>query len=99
MLVISHILINYLKNEFPPEIQLINGYELFKKYPLDEIYTLRLNEQEQKTLGLEIDPVHPNALGYAYVAKIFLEEGYGIVVDPERYIEDIRSDKVKYPML
>lgn len=84
----------------------INGYEIFFQYDWKRLYTLEkdlseLNVDEKRRFKKDgfraIDKVHPNALGNVYIAKMFLEGIYGIEVNPERYLEDVRSDRVKYP--
>ena len=77
------------KIEFPKNIYKFNGYEISKNYPLNSFYTLQEN-------GVT-DPVHPNVLGNIYIAKMFLEECFGIEVNPEKYLEDIQSNTVKFP--
>jgi len=75
-----------------------NGYEIFKTYPINNFYTLKLdNDIDSNDLNFKNDPVHPNVLGNIYIAKMFLEENFGIKVNSEQYLEDIRSDTVKYP--
>ena len=68
-----------------------NGNEVFSKYPVDKFYTLDSDGNSIKDL------VHPNSLGNVYITKMFLENIFDIQVNPERYLEDIRSDIVKYP--
>lgn len=84
----------------------INGFKIFSQYDWKNFYTLEkalseLSVEEKNRLEKEgfraIDNVHPNALGNVYVAKMFLEEIYGIKVNPEKYLNDLRSDKIKYP--
>jgi len=75
-----------------------NGYEIFKEYPMDTFYTLELESGvDGYVSGGSKDPVHPNVLGNIYIAKMFLEECFGIEVNPNKYLEDTRSDTVKYP--
>jgi len=78
-----------LKIGFPKNIFTFNGYEISKNYPKDSFYTLEEN-------GVR-DLVHPNVLGNIYIAKIFLEECFDIEVNPNRYLEDIQSNTVKFP--
>lgn len=75
----------------------VNGYEESKKFPLEKIFTLKLEPFERKENGPEIDYVHPNQLGNAYLAKMFLEKIFGLEMNPEKYIKDLRSDTVKLP--
>ncbi|HOU75897.1 MAG TPA: hypothetical protein PK957_02140 [Candidatus Dojkabacteria bacterium] len=86
----------------------INGYKIYSQYDWKRFYTLEkapneLSEEELKTFNetkmQAIDKIHPNALGNVYIAKMFLEELYGIEVDPERYLASLRGDKIKYPII
>lgn len=79
-------------------VQKFNGYKIFKSYPIDKFYTLELdNNIDLINPNCKQDPVHPNVLGNIYIAKMFLEEIFGIKVNPEIYLKDTRSDTVKYP--
>ncbi len=78
-----------LKISFPKNVHLVNGYEISKKFNPKKIYTLVENGT--------VDQVHPNVLGNGYIAKMFLENIFGIEVDVEKYLKDVKSDKVKYP--
>ena len=44
----------------------------------------------------DLDYLHPNQLGNAYIAKGILKEAYEIEFDPEKYIETTLSGKM-YP--
>jgi len=85
--------------EVPFNINLINGHKIFRNYPTKKIYTLDLEQQCINSKHIQKDLVHPNSLGNVYIAKMFLEELYGIEVDPERYLVSLRSDKIKYPII
>ncbi len=61
------------------------------------MYTLDLDREYDSEIQAEKDPIHPNALGNVYIAKMFLEEVFGIEVNPEKFLDDTRSDTVKYP--
>lgn len=82
---------------FSNNIYFFNGFGIFKNYQREKFYTLDLDINIDNTLGVNKDPVHPNSLGNIYIAKMFLEEIFGIEVVPEVYLTDIRSDTVKYP--
>ncbi len=75
--------------EIPKNVQVINGYEIFKNYDLKKIHTL-------KDKGV-LDLGHPNSLGHVYIAKIFLEEAFGIKVNAEKFFKEMRQDDVKWP--
>jgi len=89
--------IENLLRTIPEGIEVINGFEIFKKYPIQNFYTLDLNEKYDGNFNESKDPIHPNVLGNIYIAKMILEEGFGIDVIPEKFLEDLRSDTVKYP--
>lgn len=74
-------------------VSMINGFELFSKYPFGSFYTLNIDNSEASAKDL----VHPNSLGNVYIAKMFLENVFGIEVSPEKYLEDICSNTVKFP--
>ena len=84
---------------------IVNGYDIFSFYPYREFYTLEKDiteltdeEKEDAIKGkLAIDYVHPNILGNIYIAKMFLENIFGIEVDPDVYLKDLRTDRVKLP--
>jgi len=59
---------------------------------VDEIVALK------PQLVKEGDPdlTHPNQLGNAYIAKVVLEHGFGVIFDAETYIADTNSGQ-KYP--
>lgn len=78
-----------LKISFPKNVLFINGYEISKKFDPKKIYTL---VEKGK-----IDMVHPNVLGNGYIAKMFLENVFGIEIDVEKYLKDVKSNKVKFP--
>ena len=74
-------------------IFMVNGFELFSKYPSEDFYTLDLDNSETSAKDL----VHPNSLGNVYIAKMFLENVFGIEISPEKYVDDILSNTVKFP--
>jgi len=68
---------------------------LYRKYPLDKLLTLDLDPIERQLHKPIADPIHPNALGSIYIAKMIFEDVFGISVSPERFLEQIRGDKIK----
>ncbi len=71
----------------------INMLEEFSKFDLNSFFTFKLGD-EAADMGYtkgEIDPVHPNPLGNAYIAKIMLDKIFGFQFDPERYLQDLLS--------
>jgi lysophospholipase L1-like esterase len=78
-------------------LQKINIFEEYKKFPLERIFTFRSEEiPEEDIKEGELDTVHPNQLGNAYLAKIILGEVFGITFDPELYIRETFEGE-KYP--
>lgn len=74
--------------------------DLFKEsdnFPKERIYTF-LSEEiliENIKEG-DLDYWHPNQLGNAYIAKVILDQVFGISFDPERYIKTT-SEGLKLP--
>ncbi|KKT54166.1 MAG: Lysophospholipase L1-like protein esterase [Candidatus Collierbacteria bacterium GW2011_GWB1_45_35] len=77
--------------------QKINLFEKFKNYPMDKFFTFMSEEiPEENVKEGDLDMIHPNQLGNAYIAKIILKEAFGIEFDPEKYIADTLQGQ-KYP--
>jgi len=77
--------------------QLIDMFNIYKKFPLKEIFTFI--SEENLVAGVkegEIDPNHPNQLGNAYIAKVILKDVFSIEFNPEKYIQDTLTGE-KYP--
>jgi hypothetical protein len=72
-------------------------FEEFKKFPLEKIFTMKYSEFERTDKDSDIDPVHPNSLGCAYIAKVFLEKFFDASVNPELFIQTSRDESIKYP--
>jgi hypothetical protein len=70
-------------------VQVIDGYEIFKNYDIERMYTLK----DEGVLDLE----HPNVFGHVCIAKMFLEEAFGIEVNAELFFEEMRKDYIKWP--
>jgi len=78
-------------------VTFIDMYQQYQKFDLTKLFTFISNgNPEAGILKGEIDPYHPNSSGNAYIAKVILEQGFGINFDPEKYLLDIRSG-VMYP--
>jgi lysophospholipase L1-like esterase len=78
-------------------IPFINIFEQYQEFQLEKFFTF-ISEGNPE-VGIkkgEIDPLHPNQLGNAYIAKILLKEIFGIDFDPEIYIKDTINGKM-YP--
>jgi len=69
----------------------------YKKFDLKKFFTFLSEENLDEGIKEgEIDTVHPNQLGNAYIAKIILREVFGIGLNPEKYIETTNKG-YKYP--
>ncbi|PIR46843.1 MAG: hypothetical protein COV07_02145 [Candidatus Vogelbacteria bacterium CG10_big_fil_rev_8_21_14_0_10_45_14] len=81
---------------FPVEgVQFVDLFSEMKKYDLEKCYTF-VSEGNQY-LGIEkgeIDFVHPNPLGNAYMAKAILDKCFGVSFDPDLYIKDSKEWKM-----
>lgn len=67
----------------------INLFESYKKFDLSKFFTFISGGNDECGIKPgEIDFVHPNMLGQAYIAKVILEEGLGVSFNPELYIEN-----------
>lgn len=91
--------IEELKKIFPIDrVKFINLFEELPKFDMSRFFTFA-NPYGNKLVGMkrgEIDWVHPNQLGNAYIAKVILEKGFGIKFDPEKYIRETNGGKM-YP--
>ncbi len=67
----------------------IDLHKLYSAYDLRLFYTFKNDDGTP-------DNLHPNRLGQAYTAKLFLRQFLAIEFNPERYLEDLNND-VKYP--
>ena len=78
-------------------VKFINLFEEFDKFPKERIFTFI--SEEIAVVGLkkgDVDFLHPNQLGNAYIAKTILREVFGVDFDPEKYIKTTLSGE-KYP--
>lgn len=85
---------------FLPEfnVRFVNLFEELQKFNLSKFFTF-ISPWGISALGMkpgEIDWVHPNQLGNAYIAKVILEKGFDISLDPEKYIRETHEGKM-YP--
>lgn len=78
-------------------IQTIDMYTDYLQFPSEKIFTF-LSEAIPLENIKEGDPdlIHPNQLGNAYIAKVFLDKVFDIVFDPEKYIQTALAGE-KYP--
>lgn len=83
----------------PAENELVvNMFEEFKQFNLAKFYTFILPEAERRDKDVEeIDLVHPNVLGNAYIARIMLKHAFNINFDPNKYVAEMKKG-VKYPL-
>ncbi|MDD3647919.1 MAG: SGNH/GDSL hydrolase family protein [Candidatus Dojkabacteria bacterium] len=79
------------------KIPYVNMFDKIQEYKLTRFYTFASvgNEDENMKKG-QIDVVHPNQLGNAYIAKILLKDIWGIEFDPDLYIKETLEGKM-YP--
>jgi lysophospholipase L1-like esterase len=78
-------------------VKVFDMFNEYQKYDLPNFFTFRSEENPfEKLKEGDIDPVHPNMLGNAYIAKILLKEIFGIEFDPEKYLGTLLAGE-KYP--
>ena len=85
------------KIKFNNKTVFINTFEEYAKFDLKKFFTFK--STGNPALGLkpgDIDFVHPNQLGNAYIAKIILEKGFDIEFNPEKYIAETLKGEM-YP--
>lgn len=81
----------------PANFQKIDMFSIYQNFPLKRLFTFLSEENLQEGLKKgDPDPIHPNQLGNAYIAKVILDETFGISFDPEKYISNTQSG-LKYP--
>lgn len=86
-----------LKIENNEKIKLFDMFTEYQKYDLSKFFTFESEENLiEKIKAGEIDQIHPNMLGNAYIAKILLKEIFEIEFTPEKYLETL-LDGEKYP--
>jgi hypothetical protein len=81
-------------------ISYVDLYSQFEKLNLSRFFTfINTPEDENKEFGViagEIDFSHPNVFGNAHIAKIFLNDIFGVEFDPEIYLKGVLKGE-KYP--
>lgn len=78
-------------------VQIIDMFNLFQKFPLEKFFTFISEEIPVEGIKEgDLDLTHPNQLGNAYIAKVFLEEVFGVSFDPEKFMETTLAGE-KYP--
>ena len=79
------------------KVKIFDMFNEYQKYNLKSFFTFKSEENLVENIKKgEIDPVHPNMLGNAYIAKILLENIFGIKFDPEKYLGTLLAGE-KYP--
>ncbi len=80
-----------------PKVIFIDLFERYRSYDLNRFYTFTSSGND--VLGLrpgDVDYVHPNQLGNAYIAKVLLEDIFGLSFNPDRYLRESAAG-VMYP--
>lgn len=78
--------------KFNSKTKLIDGFKEYSNYNLNRFFTFKSPGNPVLSMKPgDIDFVHPNQLGNAYIAKLVLEKGFGIKFDPERYMKDTKN--------
>lgn len=78
-------------------LTMIDMFNLYKEFPTEKFFTFTSEENPIENVKKgDLDLVHPNQLGNAYIAKVILKEVFGIDFDPEKYWKDTLVGE-KYP--
>ncbi len=73
----------------------INMYEEFKKLDLNRFFTFKSPGNDVVGIKLgDLDFIHPNQLGNAYIAKVILDKVFSIKFNPEKYIRENNEGKM-----
>ena len=82
------------------KIQILDLFSIFSILDLDKFFTFKYTKDDaDANAGInagDIDFGHPNILGNAHIAKIFLKEIFEIEFNAELYIKETLEGK-KYP--
>lgn len=73
-------------------------HEKFQSFPLETFFTF-ISADGNEHAGIrpgEIDCLHPNIKGNAYIAKVFLKNIFQIDFKPEIYLQDVKNE-VMFP--
>ena len=77
--------------------QVIDTFSEYSKFALSRFFTFKSTGNPVLNLKPgDIDYVHPNQLGNAYIAKIILEKGFNIKFNPEKFMKETLSGQM-YP--
>lgn len=83
------------KARFSSRTKVIDGFKEYSKYDLNKFFTFVSDGNPfLKLKPGDIDFVHPNQLGNAYIAKIILEKCFGIKFNPEEYMKETLAGKM-----
>jgi len=89
---------NATKNiRFGKNVMFVDTYNEMLKFNLNRFFTFK--STGNPVLGIkpgDLDFVHPNQLGNAYITKIILEKAFKVKFNPERYISDTLKGEM-YP--
>ncbi len=67
----------------------IDMFNLYQQFPTEKFFTFKSEENPVEGIKAgDPDPWHPNQLGNAYIAKVVLDQVFGINFDPDEYIRD-----------
>jgi lysophospholipase L1-like esterase len=90
--------VELVRSLFPcPRTCFVDLFKEYQKFDLTKFFTFISEGNE--VVGFkpgDIDTLHPNQLGNAYIAKVILKEVFGLKFDPKRYIKQTREGKM-YP--
>ena len=86
------------KSLFPKDrSDFLNMYEEHKKFNIAKFYTFVSEENVEAGIKEgDIDFLHQNTLGNAYIAKVILEKIFDIQFNPEKYLKSLGMGE-KYP--
>lgn len=76
-------------------LQKLDMFNIYRNFNLDRFFTF-ISREEIRELDIrngDLDYVHPNQLGNAYIAMIILKEVFGIEFDPDKYWSDTLNGK------
>jgi len=80
------------------DVMFIDMAKAFATYDLERFYTFveAHNDPLTHVVAGETDTTHPNKVGQAYIAKLFLKLVFDIDFDPPTYLHNLSSNH-KYP--
>ena len=75
----------------------VNLFDISDSFPKEKIFSFKSEENPEEGIKEgDLDYWHPNQLGNAYIAKVILNEVFGISFDPDKYMKST-LDGLKYP--